>query len=126
MDFSQIPLFALADRRMAWVDQRQQVLAQDIANADTPGWRARDLTPFAQQLRGLQTRMTQTSALHLTPPSDQAAGVIVESGERAPDGNSVAIDRVLEQVANTDSAHELVTTLTHSYVDMFRTAIGKS
>jgi len=111
---------------MAWIDQRQQVLAQDIANADTPGWRARDLTPFAQQLHGSQTRLAQTSALDLAPTSDRTGGVVLESGERAPDGNDVAIDRVLEQVADTDAAHELVTSLSHSYVDMFRTAIGKS
>ena len=46
-------LFDLADRRLAYLQHRQQVLAQNVANANTPGYRARDLEPFAE--RGLAT-----------------------------------------------------------------------
>ena len=46
-----IALFDLADKRLAWVDHRQEVLAQNIANANTPGWLARDLAPFARAWR---------------------------------------------------------------------------
>ena len=40
----------LAETRLRWLDRRQEVLARNISNADTPGYRARDVTPFAQIL----------------------------------------------------------------------------
>ena len=48
----QIGLFALADRRLAWLGARQGVLAQNVANADTPGWQQRDIRPFSDVLSG--------------------------------------------------------------------------
>jgi len=41
------------------------------------------------------------------------------------DGNGVALDKQLMKVAETDTAHELVIELTHKYLGLFRTAIGK-
>jgi flagellar basal-body rod protein FlgB len=125
-DISQVPLFALADRRLAWLDQRQQLLAQNIANADTPGWRARDLGPFVAQLASLHIALARTDPLHLagTAPAGATKGV-PENSERAPDGNGVALDKELLKVAETDTAQELTTQLTRTYLDMFRVAIGR-
>ena len=43
MDLRKIPVFAAITQRMGWLNQRQQVLAQNIANSDTPGFRPKDL-----------------------------------------------------------------------------------
>lgn len=125
MDPSNIPLFALADRRLAWIDARQSVLAQNIANADTPGWHSRDLKPFAATLGGSSIGLALTEPGHLAGTTGGALGSVVQSGERAPDGNSVAIDQELVKVADTDAAHELVNNVTKKYLGMFRTAIGR-
>ena len=53
MTNSEVPLFALAERRLAWLDQRMQALAGNIANADTPRFLPRDLAPFAATLGGV-------------------------------------------------------------------------
>ncbi len=45
MDYSDLPLFKLVGQRMNWLNQRQQVLAQNIANSDTPNFRPSDLKP---------------------------------------------------------------------------------
>ena len=50
MDPGKLALFRLAEQRLAWLDRRQEVLAQNIANADTPGYAARDLPAFAKVL----------------------------------------------------------------------------
>ena len=50
MDPKRIGLFDLAERRLAWADQRQAVLAQNIANANTPGFKPHELKPFATTL----------------------------------------------------------------------------
>ena len=49
MDPKRIGLFDLAERRLAWADRRQAVLAQNIANANTPGYKPHDLHPSPQR-----------------------------------------------------------------------------
>ena len=125
MDPSHIGLFDLADRRLAHIGRRQEVLSQNIANADTPGWRARDLKPFAELLSNVPGAVPwQTQAGHLAPrrgPVDAK----VQQGERAPDGNSVVLDAELGKVADAESSHSLVTGLYSKYLGMFRTAAGR-
>jgi flagellar basal-body rod protein FlgB len=125
MDASNIPLFALADRRLSWIDARQSVLASNVANADTPGWHSRDLKPFAATLGAAGIVMARTDPGHLAPAGGGGLPSAVQAGERAPDGNSVAIDQELVKIADTDAAHELVTNVTKKYLGMFRIAIGR-
>jgi flagellar basal-body rod protein FlgB len=127
MDLSDTPLFALADRRLAWVESRQTVLAQNIANADTPHWRAQDVQPFAASLQQATVTLARTDPGHLAPATGPGsvfgAGALVS--EQSPDGNSVAIDKELVKVADTDAVHELVTNLSKKYLGLVRTAIGR-
>lgn len=127
-------LLDLAQRRLQWLGARQGVLAQNVANADTPGWAVRDVKPFADVLRGsLQAPiegepaggMEQTSPLHLqgTVSSDRGAALL--RGEKAPDGNQVSVDQQMERIAETDGQHEAVTAIYMKYLSMFRLALGK-
>ena len=52
MDPTRIGLFDLAEKRLTWTAQRQSVLATNIANANTPGFQARDIQSFANVLSG--------------------------------------------------------------------------
>src|SRR5690349_5580690 len=45
MDFSKLPLFSMISQRIGWLSERQKVLAENVANADTPNYKARDLKP---------------------------------------------------------------------------------
>lgn len=127
MDTSQIGLFSLAEKRLAWTDRRQTLLAENIANADTPGWRARDVTPFAQLLEGRSAGLApaQTDPGHLPGRPVEASLAQRKPGERAPDGNGVRLDVELSKVADTESTHELTTDLYMKYLGFFRTALGK-
>lgn len=127
MNPDQIALFSLADRRLAWADRRQQVLAQDIANADTPGWRSRDIASFAAVLAGRTLAPTPVAS----PPA-ALAGTLpprfdtrVNDTPAAPDGNSVQLDADLARVADTEQTQALVTGLYSKYLGMFRTALGR-
>jgi flagellar basal-body rod protein FlgB len=71
MDISQIPLFAMLRDRLGYLGERQNIISQNVANADTPGYVPRDLKPFtftaqlqSQQL-GATMQPVQTSARHL-------------------------------------------------------------
>ena len=125
MDPTRLALFDLADHRLAHIGRRQEVLAQNIANADTPGWRSRDLKPFAEVLaRASSAAPWQTQPGHLAPRRGATQGH-VQGGERAPDGNSVVLDSELGKIADSDSSHSLVTWLYGKYLGMFRTAAGR-
>ena len=125
MDTSRIALFDLADKRLAWADQRQALLAQNIANADTPGWRSRDVAPFGAALAQASVAPVMTDPKHLPGTLVDSAGVQIATGEHAIDGNGVALDEQLAKVADTDATHELVTDLYAKYLSMFRTALGR-
>ena len=110
---------------MAWLDRRTAVLAENIANADTPGWKSRDLKPFGATLAAVGVSPLRTNPMHLagTAGDDAAARALV--GESAPDGNTVRVDVEMTKVADTETAQTLVSNLWKSYVGMFRTALGK-
>ena len=47
MDIANIPLLGMLRERMSWLTARQDTLAQNVANADSPGYLARDLKPIS-------------------------------------------------------------------------------
>jgi flagellar basal-body rod protein FlgB len=129
MDPRQIGLFDLAERRLAWTDRRQALLAQNIANGNTPGYRPRDLKPFASALAGAGAiAPVRTQPKHM--PGLTGTGQQMEAEERpaarAPDGNAVALDDQLIKVASTETTHALVTTIYKKYIGLFGMALGRS
>lgn len=128
MDPTDIGLFRLAEQRLAWVDRRQQVLAQNIANANTPGYAARDVQPFERMLSRAAPEMAQTSPLHLSGGGGPGArtDARLRPHERAPDGNAVSVEEQLTKVADTAGAHELTSGLYRKYMGMFRTVLGRA
>jgi flagellar basal-body rod protein FlgB len=129
MEPSQTGLFELADQRLKWLGARQQALAQNVANADTPGWKARDVAPFSAVLEGQiglsASAPVRTNAFHLAGTVSSATGANAVAGERAPDGNQVSLDQQLEKIAQTDTQHETVTAIYQKYIGMFRMVLGR-
>lgn len=126
MDPTDIGLFRLAERRMNWLENRQSVLAQNIANASTPGFRAHDLPSFASALANQAVDLATTSPLHLQGRRPSVAGKVVETDGRAPNGNTVSVEQELGKVADTSSAQEVATSLYHKYQSMFQMVLGRS
>jgi flagellar basal-body rod protein FlgB len=130
MDPTRTGPIAMAEARMRWLDARQRVLAQNIANADTPGYRPSDLRPFAESLARASEpgALRQTHARHLGPASgaDPRARQERRLPERSMDGNGVALDREALRMADTETAHALAVTLHRRYLGLFRTALGRN
>ena len=131
---SGLGLFDLAERRLQWRGARQGVLSENVANADTPGWAARDVKPFEDVL-GANLRQpieamppdapVQTNAMHLPGLISSDQGTALLRGEKAPDGNQISVDQQMERIAQTDSQHEAVTAIYMKYLGMFRMVLGK-
>jgi flagellar basal-body rod protein FlgB len=102
--------------------RRHELLAQNIANADTPGWEARDVA-FANELSlAQQVRALPASALG-APDLDLR---LIERPDSvvAPDGNSVDIDRQMTRVAQNTLYHSAVLQLLNSQFRALKTAIS--
>jgi flagellar basal-body rod protein FlgB len=121
-----VGIFALAERKLSWIDTRQRQLSQNIANADTPGYRPRDVEPFSSVLNQFDVTPARTSPLHLVGLSEQLPGTTRTVSETAPDGNAVSLETEMTKVAQDDTSQQLVNNLWKSYMGMFMTALGKN
>jgi flagellar basal-body rod protein FlgB len=89
---SQVYLFELASHRTQWLSSRQELIAGNVANANTPQYRAQDLKPFSAVLDQTQFTMTTTNPAHIMPPEiELAADRQTDSDAADPtiSGNSV-------------------------------------
>ncbi len=122
MDPTDIGLFRLAEQRLAWADHRQQLLARNVANANTPGFQASDLSPFSSLVN---ESLATTSPKHLQVSAAAPRAGSVKPAERAIAGNSVSIEEQLGKVADTSTLQELTLNIVHGYQGMFRLVLGR-
>ena len=132
MGFADIPLLNQIKGRMTWLDSRQQVVAQNVANADTPGYVARDLkapTDFARALReGGGLTMVRTSAAHLPSPNGPVARFKSDKtpdSETTLDGNSVVVEEQMLKMAESRMAYDAAIGMYTKSMDMIRLATRK-
>ncbi len=87
-----IYLFDLASQQARWLTVRQAVIAQNVANANTPGYIAKDIGEFEEVFEGAKLQLAGTNAAHIgTDPLDPASAAVREedSWEVTHSGNSV-------------------------------------
>ena len=131
MDLNKIPLFASLTRRMDWLNQRQRVLAQNIANADTPNYTAHDLKPldFRDFLDGRRVQMAATDTKHIgfnkRQQGDFRSLKDKETYDKSPDKNSVVLEEQLIQVAESRMDYEMMTNLYKKHLGMLKLALRK-
>src|SRR5688572_27627907 len=113
MDLKSIPLFAAMSDRMKWLGARHSVLAENIANADSPNYEAKDLKPV--DFGAIVTRIFNRLQLARTDPGHLAVGFssrrITEEKNRkpyesTPTGNSVVLEEQLMRVAETSMDYQ--------------------
>jgi flagellar basal-body rod protein FlgB len=117
----------LAERRLAWLDRRQSVLAANIANADNARFRPRDLTPFRAQLGAVlrpALRRSHPRTWHAWRAHRCAPGP-----PRGRDGCPTATPSrsTGRQCGSrrTDTAHALAMAVHRSFTGMFRLTLGR-
>lgn len=133
MNFSQIPLVSMINARLSWLGQRQQVLADNIANAETPGYRPKDLEPleFRTVLGAERPGARQLAATHPVhfpgAEAGRALARVTTSEAQVVDatGNSVMIETELIKVGETAMDYQLTTNLYRKTMSMVRTALGR-
>lgn len=107
-----INIFAIASKSNRWLGVRQATVAQNVANANTPGYKALEVEPFEAAMSATKLEMERTRAGHLAPSGsiDADAGVKEdESWEVVHSGNNVSIEQQLLKANEISGAYALNT-----------------
>lgn len=124
---------------MAWRGARNKVIAQNIANADTPGYQAQDLAPrnFKDLLAITTSRPTLRSAAegvakthdgHMDVGGTTLAKTVRERPARdpyevAPAGNSVILEEQLLKASENHTGYTFTANLYEKYTNMIKAAL---
>ncbi|MEL6642536.1 MAG: FlgB family protein [Pseudomonadota bacterium] len=106
---------------------RQGIVAQNMANADTPGYRARDVAAFRAGLGEVADPMRQTRRTHLGPmQGTNTPEILFVAGiEASPNGNTVLLETEMVRAAAARSQHDRALSVYKAALDMMRTALGR-
>jgi flagellar basal-body rod protein FlgB len=106
---------------------RQGLISQNVANADTPGYRPRDLPSFGEAFRNLDAApLRQKRPGHLA--GRDGGGTmrpVVIPGVTSPNGNGVSIEREMMRAAEVRQAHDMALAIRASLSGAIRTALGR-
>ena len=132
MGIADLPLLGQIKGRLSWLDERQRMIAQNVANSDTPGYVGRDLkapTDFAAAMRdGGGLRMAQTQAGHMPIGGPNGAPVARFTSEASPDsettqdGNAVVVEEQMLKMAESRMAYDAAIGLYQKSMTMLRLA----
>lgn len=133
MNLSNLSFFDLASDRMTWLAARQKVTSENVANANTPGYEAKDVAAFdtmVDENRGGSVRMAVTHPAHLQSGGGTAPGVreITDPEARAQtiDGNSVVLeDQAIRSAENADN-YRMAAQLYRKGYELLSAAIGNN
>ncbi|MGX9392377.1 flagellar basal body rod protein FlgB [Nitrobacteraceae bacterium UC4446_H13] len=135
MAINDLPTLSALRAKMQWHQERQRVLAENIANSDTPNFRPRDLVEPKFDKNGLPPPgapmgtlpMTRTSTSHMAAvgggpsfPQDRKSGY-----ETRPAGNAVNLEDQMLKVSANQMDYAAVTSLYSRSLNLLKTAIGK-
>jgi flagellar basal-body rod protein FlgB len=111
-------LFALASRHNQWLSVRQSTIAGNVANANTPGFKALDAQPFEDVLQSTALAMTATRSQHLAPTQGgvQTTEVGADEGwEVTHSGNTVSLDQELLKAGEVNRSFALNASILKSF-----------
>jgi flagellar basal-body rod protein FlgB len=134
MDLSQIPLFQMLRGRLSYLSDRQKVIAENVANADTPGFKPHDLKAFSfqaqmqAQAQGAAGAMAVTRPGHMLPPHAKATHatsgkpVTTADSETTLDGNSVVLEEEMLKMGQARMDYDAAISFYQKSLNLIRLA----
>lgn len=119
-------LFEVASRHMTWLAERQMVTAANIANADTPGYRTREVNSFSSYLEGPSIELASTSPRHLTLTAAEAQAIGTRPGSgwnSSHSGNNVSIEKELMTASSSNRMMNIDASLVRTFHRMLLSSV---
>lgn len=119
--YENLSILRLSSALAGHAAQRQSLTARNIANADTPGFKAQDLGSFGETY---ETALRETRDGHVGPMrfGDPVADL---STEAAPNGNTVSLENEMVRAAEIRHQHDLALSVYRSSLGIIRTSLGR-
>lgn len=127
--FKPLEIFRMAQTLATHAGARQAVVAENVANADTPGYKSRDLAPFAEEYRGTTDgfALRQTRAGHASQPSGSSnfRSITFNDAPQSPNGNSVSLEQEMVRAADITRQHDMALNIYRSALGIMRSSVGR-
>jgi flagellar basal-body rod protein FlgB len=121
-----VTLFDLAAQQARWLSVRQATVAGNVANVNTPGYRAADVEPFEKVLNSTHVAMKATDPRHISTGIGRA-NIAVRQEERdtavMPSENSVALETEMIKAGEVRRSFELNTAIVKAFHRMTLTSM---
>ena len=126
--FEKLELTRMAQAMASNAGARLGLIAQNVANADTPGYKAMDLPDFAESYHsggGMGMRASRPGHLGnaVDSPQPQARQT---KGASGPNGNSVSLEQEMVRAASVRQDHEMALAVYRNTSDIIRASLGRS
>ncbi|MGH1369701.1 MAG: FlgB family protein [Maritimibacter sp.] len=126
--YEKLEIFRMAQGLATHAAARQSAIAQNIANADTPDYRARDLAPFAESYSAQGAGLKATRAAHLLSGESSAVSFATQATYRkdaaSPNGNNVSLESEMLTSAEVKSHHDRALAVYKSALNLMRSSIN--
>jgi flagellar basal-body rod protein FlgB len=125
--FENLDVFKISSAMAKHAGTRQALISQNVANADTPGYQARDLPTFksSYEMNGSATQRATRSS-HLNGSTFVGAGTpIVDRATASPDGNTVSIEQEMLKATDTSRQHDRALAIYKSALGILRSSLGR-
>ena len=134
MGLMDMPVFSALTDKMRWHQTRQRLLAENVANAETPGYRGRDLKQYDFEDRmGMMASSsavvtTVTQPMHFSASSGEGAFAAqrMANFEITPEGNGITLEDEMMKVTTNMMDYQAATSLYQKSIRILRVALGKN
>ncbi|MCW6511392.1 flagellar basal body rod protein FlgB [Lichenifustis flavocetrariae] len=121
-----IHLFDLAAKQARWLSRSQATIAGNVSNANTPGYHAQTVQPFAEVLDQTQLGLLSTNVNHLnlTPAEQQAVAVKDQDPwETTDSGNTVSLENELIKAGDVQHDFAMNTNIVKAFHNMLMQSV---
>lgn len=131
MGLMDMPVFSALADKMRWHQARQGLLAENVANAETPGYRGRDLAQYdlAERASGFSSANIATQPMHFSVSSSEGSAFGAQrmaNFEITPEGNGVSLEDEMMKVTTNMMDYQAATTVYQKSIKILKTALGRS
>lgn len=127
--FEKPEVLTIASSLAAYAAERQSAIARNVANADTPGYRAQDLPDFAATYRAEDAgALRKTRAGHIGAPEAPQTYTVSEralQGTMSPNGNSVSLETEMVKAADVRRDHDMALAIYGKSLAILRASLGR-
>jgi len=119
-------LFQVASQKAEWLSARQAAAASNVANANTPGYRAVDVQPFSAFLKASPIAMATTDARHLSPAAsliDSLRDVEADPAEETLSGNTVNLEHEMINLGEVNRDFSMTANIRRAFHQLILSAL---